>query len=252
MKKLKKIYIISFSVLSFILIFGGIALFTAATDQNNNIAGGVVFIIFGAISSIPLIQAILNKKRNTESKPEETINIYTPKAEEFFDQDDTLVSEDMAEDYAQAEYAKENNSGLFVEPSKLLLLKIDSLSTSGIYFENVVCEIMKANGFNDVVTTSTTNDYGIDILAEKDGITYAVQCKCYSGTVGNKAVQEAFSGKNMYHRMIAVVVTNSTFSKSAIETAKATQVLLWDRNKLIDMIGNMNDDEVRTLVQSEI
>lgn len=134
----------------------------------------------------------------------------------------------------------------------LLLMKIDSLSTSGVYFENVLCEILEVNGFTNIETTKVTNDNGIDVLAEKDGITYAIQCKCYSSTVGNKSVQEAYTGKGFYHRMVAVVATNSTFSKSAIETAKTTQVLLWDRNKLIDMIKKATDAQLEQLISMEL
>ena len=84
--------------------------------------------------------------------------------------------------------------------------------------------------------TQSSGDYGIDVLAEKDGISYAIQCKCYSKSVGNKAVQEAYSGKDFYKCMVAVVLTNNYFTKSAIETAKHNNVLLWDRNKLIELI----------------
>lgn len=72
---------------------------------------------------------------------------------------------------------------------------------------------------------------------KKDGVTYAVQCKCYSDKVGNHAVQEATSGAQYYHRMVAVVLTNSTFTPAAIETAQKTNVLLWDREKLKEMMA---------------
>lgn len=73
------------------------------------------------------------------------------------------------------------------------------------------------------------------MLAEKDGITYAIQCKYYTDKVGNHAVQEAFAGKEYYDRMVAVVMTNSTFTQAAIETADQTHVLLWDGSKLAEL-----------------
>jgi restriction system protein len=138
-----------------------------------------------------------------------------------------------------------------ISNAELLLLKIDSLSTSGIYFEKVACELLKANGFENVRMTQTTNDYGIDVLAEKGGISFAVQCKCYSSTVGNKAVQEALAGKQMYKCMIAVVFTNSTFSKNATELAKTAQVLLWDRTKLVEMINALSDECLQWLINGD-
>lgn len=50
----------------------------------------------------------------------------------------------------------------------------------------------------------------------------------------------------------AVVFTNSRFTKRAIETAKATQVLLWDRTKLIEMIDNLNDKNIKDIINNAI
>ncbi len=48
--------------------------------------------------------------------------------------------------------------------------------------------------FKSVEVTRGSGDYGVDVLAEKEGVTYAVQCKRYDGPVGVKAVQEAYAG----------------------------------------------------------
>ena len=67
--------------------------------------------------------------------------------------------------------------------------KYDSMS--GEQFEEFCADILRGNGYIDVQVTPTTGDHGIDILAKKDGVKYAIQCKRYSKPVGNKAVQEA-------------------------------------------------------------
>ena len=107
----------------------------------------------------------------------------------------------------------------------------------GHEFEYFCAELLKENGFVNVEVTQASGDFGVDVLAEKDGVTYAVQCKCYSDKVGNHAVQEATSGAQYYHRMVAVVLTNSTFTPAAIETAQKTNVLIWDREKLKEMMA---------------
>ena len=71
----------------------------------------------------------------------------------------------------------------------------------------------------------------------KNDISYAIQCKCYSDNVGNAAVQQAHTGKSLYHKDIAVVMTNRYFTSQAIEEAKALGVKLWDRDKLEEMVG---------------
>lgn len=115
------------------------------------------------------------------------------------------------------------------------LAAVDAMD--GHEFEYFCAELLKENGFVNVEVTQASGDFGVDILAEKDGVTYAVQCKCYSDKVGNHAVQEATSGAQYYHRMVAVVLTNSTFTPAAIETAQKTNVLLWDREKLKEMMA---------------
>lgn len=115
--------------------------------------------------------------------------------------------------------------------------KIDLMSIDGFAFENYCAELLKANEFTNVEVTQGSGDFGIDVLAEKEGITYAIQCKCYSNPVGNKSVQEAYTGKEYYKRMVAVVMTNSTFTSAAVETANETRVMLWDRKKLQDFLA---------------
>lgn len=103
---------------------------------------------------------------------------------------------------------------------------------NGIEFEKFCAELLIKNGFIKVETTSGSGDYGVDILTEKDGVSYAIQCKRYSTNIGNTAVQEIYSGKEFYKRHIGVVLTNQYFTPAAKETAECTGILLWDRNYL--------------------
>ncbi|MBR1528659.1 MAG: restriction endonuclease [Oscillospiraceae bacterium] len=127
-----------------------------------------------------------------------------------------------------------------------IILKRINFST-GWKFERIISKILLFNGFTNIELTPETGDYGVDILAEKDDITYAVQCKCYLDPVGNKAVQEVYTGKAYYHKMVAVVITNNVFTKSAIKTAEETQVLLWDRKKLEQLIKALSQPQMQEL-----
>ena len=75
-----------------------------------------------------------------------------------------------------------------------------------------------------------------DILAEKEGVTYAIQCKRYMAPVGVKAVQEAYAGRDYYDRMVGAVLTNQYFTAPAVEAAKKLKILLWDRGYLEQMM----------------
>lgn len=102
----------------------------------------------------------------------------------------------------------------------------------GFDFEYYCADLLSENGFADVKVTRSSGDYGVDILAEKEGVTYAIQCKRYTGLVGIKAVQEAYSGRDYYDRMVGAVLTNQYFTKSAVQAARKLKILLWDRDYL--------------------
>ena len=106
----------------------------------------------------------------------------------------------------------------------------------GQEFETYCAELLEAKGFENVEVTPGSHDYGIDIIADKDGISYAIQCKCYSDTVGIKAIQEAYAGRDYYGSMIGAVMTNQYFSKSAKEFANKLNIVLWDGDYIMDLI----------------
>lgn len=127
--------------------------------------------------------------------------------------------------------AKSINSSLQAE-----LAKVDSMTVDGWAFERYTVDLLLKNGFDNAETTSGSNDYGVDVIAEKDGIKYAVQCKCYSNKLNNKPVQEVLAGMAYYNAHVGVVFTNNYFTENAKQLAKANNVLLWDRTKLIEFI----------------
>ena len=103
-------------------------------------------------------------------------------------------------------------------------------------FEYYCAELLKRHGFQEVEVTKGSGDYGVDILAEKDGVTYAIQCKSYTAPVGVKAVQEAYAGRDYYDRMVGAVLTNQYFTQPAVEAARKLKILLWDRGYLEGML----------------
>ena len=106
----------------------------------------------------------------------------------------------------------------------------------GYEFEYFCADLLEQRGFVEVEVTRGSGDYGIDILAEKDGVTYAVQCKRYTAPVGVKAIQEAYAGRDYYDRMVGAVMTNQYFTAPAVEAAKKLKILLWDGGYLESMM----------------
>ncbi|WP_419955287.1 restriction endonuclease [Neobacillus niacini] len=117
--------------------------------------------------------------------------------------------------------------------SKSGIKDIDSMD--GIQFEYYLKELYLSRGFG-VEVTNASGDYGADLLLTKAGKKIVVQAKRYSKDVGIKAVQEVIGAKSYYKADETWVVSNSYFTKAARELAHKGNVLLVDRDALIDFI----------------
>lgn len=126
---------------------------------------------------------------------------------------------------------------LFINNKKQKISSMQQVDTmTGMEFENFCVSILQRNGYQTIKQTKATGDQGIDIIAEKDHKKYAIQCKCYKNPVGNHSVMEACSGRIYYGCDVGVVMTNSTFTPQAIDHAKKTGVLLWNREIILNML----------------
>ena len=105
---------------------------------------------------------------------------------------------------------------------------------SGTDFERFILEAYQLSGY-ECEFTKGSGDFGIDILAQKNGELKAIQVKRYKGKVGVAAVQQASSGRIYYKADNAVVVTNSVFTEAARELARSNQVELVDKDSLFDI-----------------
>ena len=103
---------------------------------------------------------------------------------------------------------------------------------NGYEFEEYVANLYRKLGYTIEEVTKKSGDQGADIIAYKDKIKYVIQVKFYNNPVGNKAVQEVVGAIGMYKASRGIVVTNSTFTPSAVELAKANNIELVDGEKI--------------------
>ncbi len=115
----------------------------------------------------------------------------------------------------------------------------------GIQFEHYLSTLFKSQGYN-VKVTKATGDYGADLVLTKESEKIVVQAKRYSKNVGISAIQEISASKSYYNATRAWVVSNSFFTKSAIELAQSNSVELLDRKALIDLVLKVNPNGVPT------
>lgn len=115
----------------------------------------------------------------------------------------------------------------------ILKAQIDNMA--GEEFEEYCAELLYAVGYRNIQTTPASGDNGLDVIANANGVTYGIQCKRFSSSVGVKAVQEAFAGAQYYNCDVAVVMTSNYFTKAAINMAENIGVELWDRDYIEEL-----------------
>jgi hypothetical protein len=98
---------------------------------------------------------------------------------------------------------------------------------SGTDYEKWCAGYLSRHGFRQIEMTKASGDQGIDIIATRQRIKYGIQCKFYDSPVGNSSVQEAYAGAAFYGCDRAAVMTNSTFTRGAVQLAEETEVDLW-------------------------
>jgi len=134
----------------------------------------------------------------------------------------------------QGDISKENelNAEILKKKQKKKELELGYQDVeNGYEFEEYVAKLYQRLGFETTVTRKS-GDQGADIIAKRNGRKYIIQAKFYNSPVGNKAVQEVVAALAMYQADYGIVVTNSTYTQSAIELAKANDVELIDKKRI--------------------
>jgi restriction system protein len=125
-------------------------------------------------------------------------------------------------------------SALFAgrDKQRLRTLQVSDVDNmSGPEFERYVAALFEHYGFAARVTKGS-GDLGVDIIAKRGDLRYAVQTKRYASPVPRTAVSDAVAGMDHYGCNAAMVVTNSWFSDGAKELAWSTGCVLVDRDAL--------------------
>ncbi len=129
------------------------------------------------------------------------------------------------------------------------LTAIDQMS--GVEFEEFVAAQLRIAGWG-VTHTASTGDYGVDLIAKKDGTCMAVQCKRQAKAVGVAAVQQVVSGA-LHHRCNqSVVVTNQGFTKAARQLATTHRCRLVGREQVQIWARTAGPQDSRRRVQPEL
>ena len=117
---------------------------------------------------------------------------------------------------------------------KYTLKQLDEMD--GHQFEYACADILKANGYKHVKVTRSSGDFGVDIIAEKDKVRYAIQCTRYNHKLDNTPIQEVVGGLAYYQCDKGAVMTNQYFTEPAKQLAQVNDIELLDRDTLSHMV----------------
>lgn len=111
----------------------------------------------------------------------------------------------------------------------------DINSLSGMDFEKLCKNLLEKMNF-EVSTTKQSGDGGIDLIAYNNQPMlvgkYIVQCKRYSGSVGEPIIRDLYGVVNSERANKGILITTGTFTKSAIDFSIGKQLELIDGEKL--------------------
>ena len=110
---------------------------------------------------------------------------------------------------------------------------------SGFKFEKLVGRLMEKQGYK-VGNLRASNDYGVDLIANKGDDRTAVQVKRSKHKITRKAISDAVAGMKYYKCTKAMVVTNNRFTEDAREFARGTECILIDRSILLQWLNNVH------------
>ncbi|MGA8545366.1 MAG: restriction endonuclease [Mycobacterium sp.] len=96
------------------------------------------------------------------------------------------------------------------------LRAIDAMS--GMKFEDYVAARLRRAGWQ-VAFTSGSGDYGVDLIAQRDGKSVAIQCKRHGKPVGVAAVQQVVAGARHHGCTRSIVISNQEFTHAAKQLA---------------------------------
>ena len=127
------------------------------------------------------------------------------------------------------------------EIDELLNTDLRLFGGNGIAFERFLEEVFEVLGYDDVERTKATGDQGVDLIVTDGSQRIAIQAKLYSNNVGNDAVQQAVAGMAIYNCDRCAVITNSRFTNSARDLARANGCKLINGGRLRRIIRGEED-----------
>lgn len=107
----------------------------------------------------------------------------------------------------------------------------------GVEFEHYVAAVLRGRGY-EIEFTRATGDFGVDLIATRDGERTAVQCKRAARAVNGAAIQQVVAGAAVHDCTATMVVSNHRYTRAAEQLAEVHGCVLVDRTRLARLARN--------------
>lgn len=135
---------------------------------------------------------------------------------------------------------KEETKKFDKELANITLADIDKMD--GNSFSDYIAALFKQKGY-ETRTLKRSHDYGVDVIASNDIVRIGIQCKiCNSDHLKPSAVQEVIAGLRYYTLDKGILISNSYFSQTIKELARANNITLWNREALARQIRKLQGE----------
>lgn len=116
-------------------------------------------------------------------------------------------------------------------------------------FEVFISNLLKGQGYT-IKRFAPGEDIGIDIIANKDNYSIAIQVKKYiSRKVNLSMVYHTYGATEYYNCNKSVIVSLSELTPKAMKVAKKLNVEIWDKNKIIELTKSIDNMEIKNVTK---
>jgi HJR/Mrr/RecB family endonuclease len=109
----------------------------------------------------------------------------------------------------------------------------------GLDFEHELAAVLSKADYSVEVTRGSGDD-GVDIWAQKDEETIAIQCKRYGGAVGPAVIRELYGVLMHLDADRGIVATTGYFTQGAIDFAQDKPIDLWTLDDILKLQRDKN------------
>ncbi len=110
-------------------------------------------------------------------------------------------------------------------------------------FEELIKLLLEEMGYDDVETTTPTNDKGVDVVANIElgisSVREVIQVKRHKGSLNRTVLDQLRGSLHRFNAVRGTVISTGKFSKGALEAAferGAAPITLIDGDKLLDLL----------------